>query len=298
MAAERVAAPIARAASTNCSGSSSATNRRSRGLPGRSFRRHPSGTLGTGADSRRSSRRSRCSATAVERSRMSAREPGQVERARDPLAVAVEHRGHAEAHAPDRLVRRAAVRARRCRSGRSPCRRRSAPARRRRAPRRPRPRRPRGARSARRATPSSSVLASFEYATTPPAKYADDPGPVREPRRQQAAGARLPHRRAAGPASSAATCSSIELPSVENTESPWRVDHHLDQPLAPPRRWPRRSGSRSRARARRRQVVISSPSRPISRVRDAQRLGDLGLGDAEHPHHRLPVARRARDDLP
>ena len=66
----------------------------------------------TGAASRSSRRRSRCSATVVERSRTSAREPGRSIERTTRSSSPSRTRGHAEAHAPDRLVRRAAVRAR------------------------------------------------------------------------------------------------------------------------------------------------------------------------------------------
>ena len=59
-----------------------------------------------GTASRRSRRRSRCSATVVARSRTSAARPRQVQRAHDLVPVLLHH---AEAHSPDRLVRRGAL---------------------------------------------------------------------------------------------------------------------------------------------------------------------------------------------
>ena len=68
------------------------------------------------------------------------------------------------------------------------------------------------------------------------------------------------------------------------------------------RRPGRRGGSQrvtTSTSPRRRQVVISSASRSTpSRSRDPQRLGDLGLRDAEQAQHPLAVGRRAGDRRP
>ena len=172
---------------------------------------------------------------------------GQVDRARDALLVAVER-------PPSRRSRRArpAFRAcrrpgRRCRSARSPCRPRSARARRRRAPRRPRPRPRRAARSAppaRRAAPSwpRSSTRRPRRRSTPTSRGGRSGAP---PAGRRCTTPPPPTRR---PCSSAATCSSIELPSVEKTASPWRATIISTSALRRRVAVPRRSGSRSRAR--------------------------------------------------
>ena len=99
--------PAARAARRSLAAGRAPRTGARAGCPGRSFAMPYSG-----ADSRRSSRRSRCRATAVERSRMSPREPGRsserVTRSLSPSNTAVTQKRHAA----DRLVRRAAVRPR------------------------------------------------------------------------------------------------------------------------------------------------------------------------------------------
>ena len=66
-------------------------------------------------------------------------------------------------------------------------------------------------------TPSSSDFASLAYATTPPATYSDEPGPLGQARRQQPAGARLRGGDPCGRRAAAATWSSTSEPSVEKS---------------------------------------------------------------------------------
>ena len=198
-----------------------------------------------------------------------------VERAHHALVLPVEPRHHAEADPPDRLVRRASARARRCRSGRSPCPRRTAPGRRRPAPPPPPRHRPvaldqlgRHAQQLR-----LGLVRIRDHAAR---EVLGGPGAVRQPGRQQPAGARLPRSRAAGPRAAAP-------PAPRSSCRRWRT---------PRRRGARRSappGARSASvdpsaritissSPRRRQVVTSSPSRPISlsATRSVSAISDSG----------------------
>ena len=160
-------------------------------------------------------------------------------------------------------------------------------------PSRPRPRatRPRGARSApdppraARSSPRSSRSRRLRprRRTHPAARSAGRPSGHRcttPPWRSSC-------RRAASPPARRRV-----LPSVENSVSAWRSaisDSSADHASAAAGSW-RTTTSTS---PRRRQVVISRPVEAVDRLLGrAQRLGDLGLGDAEQPQHRLLVFGR------
>ena len=220
---------------------------------------------------------------------------GQVERARDALLVAVEHRGDAEAHAADRLVRRAAPGSRDAgqadrRVGVEALER--AVGERLRdlvrdravlldqlAPARPAARswprsstRPRRRRSTpRRRGGRSGARPAGRRCTTPPPPAGGPAAAPRPARRSSCRPSRRPSRRGARPSSPRARSAAASLASSE-----------------------RITISSSRAAQAGRDL---EPVEAHLRVRDAQRLGDLGLGDAEHAHHRLAVARRAGDGL-
>ena len=95
--------------------------------------------------------------------------------------------------------------------------------------------------------------------------------------------------------SSAATCSSIVVPSRENRRSPWRSAMNASERVVVGLGARAQSGSPISISPRRRQVVISSASSVETRgVRRAQRVGDLGLRDPEQAHDLAPVDRSRR----
>ena len=239
----------------------------------------------SGGSSPRSSRRSRCSATCTSDRGCRRDRPGST-----GSRAIIGPSGHldAEADVADRLLLGAAVGPRDPGDRPRRRRRRSAPARRRPSPRRPRARPRRGARSAPPGTPSSSVFASSEYATTPPASSARRPGgSVRRaasspPVHDSASPIRCPRAAAPRPARRSSCRRSLK------TKGPWRatisalsrsrellgagavadVDHELG--LA--------------------QAGRDLERREVDVVLDlAQRLGELGLGDPEQPQRRRPV---------
>ncbi len=127
-------------------------------------------------------------------------------------------------------------------------------------------------------TSASATLASFEYTTTPPSTYSDEPArsvsrPAISPPVQDSATATV---RTGGPRSSPATISSIVEPSRENTVAPWRSSSAASNASYASHADDGKTVATSSS-PRRRQVVISSDDVSTESPRSVRASSDSGI---------------------
>ena len=239
-----------------------------------------------------STRRSRCRATVVERSRTSARSPGRRTSRTSLRPVGELHR---PADVPDRLRLGSAAGPRhaRDRHGRVGLEARQGAVRHRlRHLERDRP----VALDQRRVHAEQLGLGLVRVAHDAAGEVLRRPGPLGQARGQQAPGARL-RTAAQRPDSSSATWSSMVEPSTENRERSWRSRDQLAHRV--PGRLRRRLPARHDLDLRPPQAGRDLELREAldGALGDAQRLGDLRLRDAEQPQRLLAVLRPPADRL-